>query len=130
VVGKHEGGSLIWLCRCDCGGEIAVRSNRLVHCNTRTCGCARKRPTGRAPWNVGMTYAFKADNENYKSKAAWVEAAIRRFGNKCQACGWDKAKCDVHHIIHRQHGGKNTLSNAKVLCPNCHREHHEAERAA
>lgn len=28
-----------WLCRCDCGTEVAVLSTRLRNGNTRSCGC-------------------------------------------------------------------------------------------
>lgn len=28
-----------WICRCDCGNEIAVRGNGLTSGNTKSCGC-------------------------------------------------------------------------------------------
>lgn len=31
-----------WLCRCDCGVEVAVLSTRLRNGNTRSCGCLRE----------------------------------------------------------------------------------------
>ena len=34
-------GSVVWLCRCDCGTEAAVPSNSLRSGNTRSCGCQR-----------------------------------------------------------------------------------------
>lgn len=39
-------------------------------------------------------------------------------------CGWDEARTDTHHIKSRRDGGKHTLSNLLVLCPNCHRLAH------
>jgi hypothetical protein len=30
-----------WVCRCDCGAELAVRSTNLVSGNTRSCGCSQ-----------------------------------------------------------------------------------------
>lgn len=30
-----------WLCRCDCGNEIIVRSCNLSNGNTKSCGCLR-----------------------------------------------------------------------------------------
>ena len=35
-------GSVIWHCRCDCGNEIDVVYNNLVHCNMKSCGCQKK----------------------------------------------------------------------------------------
>lgn len=31
-----------WLCKCDCGNECEVRSNKLRSGNTKSCGCYRK----------------------------------------------------------------------------------------
>lgn len=32
-------GNAVWTCKCDCGRNIAVRSNNLVSGNTKSCGC-------------------------------------------------------------------------------------------
>lgn len=42
----------------------------------------------------------------------------------CAICGWNKASCDVHHIIPVSNGGKNEITNLITLCPNCHRMVH------
>ena len=34
--------SVVWHCRCDCGNEIDVMYNNLVHCNMKSCGCRKK----------------------------------------------------------------------------------------
>lgn len=34
----------MWLCKCDCGSEVVVRSNGLRTGNTTSCGCSRKVP--------------------------------------------------------------------------------------
>lgn len=31
----------VWLCKCDCGGRIAVIANSLQSGKTRSCGCLR-----------------------------------------------------------------------------------------
>lgn len=36
----------------------------------------------------------------------------------CEICGWDKSYCDRHRV--KPELGY-TVSNVKVLCPNCHR---------
>lgn len=32
---------------------------------------------------------------------------------------------DVHHILHREHGGKHTMANLCVLCFHHHKAHHD-----
>ena len=35
------GGKTAWLCRCDCGKDVAVRGDHLTSGHTTSCGCAR-----------------------------------------------------------------------------------------
>ena len=35
-------GQIIWHCRCECGTEIDICYNELVHCNLQSCGCKKK----------------------------------------------------------------------------------------
>ena len=39
---KTSKGERKWLCRCECGNEIDVAYNNLVHCNMKSCGCQKK----------------------------------------------------------------------------------------
>jgi hypothetical protein len=51
---------------------------------------------------------------------------IHRAQACCQAPGCrSHANLDVHHIIHREHGGTNDLSNLIVLCEAHHLAHHD-----
>jgi len=44
----HSGLGAYWICRCDCGQEIAVLGAKLRNGNTRSCGClARMGPLER-----------------------------------------------------------------------------------
>lgn len=61
----------------------------------------------------------------YRTRHSWAKAVIRHYGNKCQRCGWDEARCDAHHRTPKAEGGLHTIKNGIVLCPNCHRIHHE-----
>jgi hypothetical protein len=38
----YYGKSALWLCRCDCGCEVDVTSERLRKGETRSCGCLRR----------------------------------------------------------------------------------------
>lgn len=138
VVGKAKSNSLIWLCVCECGVEIQ-KTSALLRKSTPT-GCGSCVANGRSKaqtarwqredtWNKGRRYQTIPDNGEFRSRAAWGKALIRKYGNRCQSCGWEKGRCDTHHIIHRSDGGKNTINNGRVLCPNCHRLHHEGTLA-
>ena len=50
---------------------------------------------------------------------------IKRMKLGCFNCGWDKAHCDIHHIVPSSAGGLDSHDNLTVLCPNCHRLAHE-----
>lgn len=44
--GKDSGGSIIWICRCECEREVSVPSKDLISGNTRSCGCLLSDFTG------------------------------------------------------------------------------------
>ena len=51
---------------------------------------------------------------------AWVRAqAIKKYGNKCELCGYNLS-IDAHHIIPKCEGGPHKIDNLMLLCPNCH----------
>lgn len=136
VIGKNRQNSLVWLCICDCGKTTQRSSASLKKAKgVVSCGCylkekSKERLAAVKPWNKGKTYSNKSDDAEYTNKKAWSAAVIRKYGPKCQICGWDKARCDVHHIVPRSNGGKNTVNNGMVLCPNCHRVEHESKTGA
>ena len=134
-VGVHRGGHVLWRCSCDCGGEKIVQSNNLQRsAGTKSCGCLRKEAAAArrlkdGAWNEGKSYGIANGEHCYKTRHSWAKAAIRHYGNKCERCGWNEARCDVHHRTPKAMGGKHTVSNAVVLCPNCHRVEHAKKGA-
>lgn len=129
--GRASDGHARWLCLCDCGNTKIVSSNSLTRSTpVRSCGCmnrsvaqGRKRPDGS--WNDGKSYAITNGEHCYKTRHGWSKAVIAHYGNRCQECGWDKGRCDAHHRTPKAQGGLHTIANGVVLCPNCHRVHHE-----
>jgi len=131
VVGKSKRNSLVWLCKCDCGQTVERSSAGLRKSKgVSSCGCYLKEVSKEwlasvEPWNKGKSYATKGEGEEYANKKAWSIAVRRVKGCACERCGWSAARCDVHHVIPRSAGGRNTVNNGVVLCPNCHRVEHE-----
>lgn len=125
------------VCECGCGTQMARFDNRgrlrrfvrFHQSRMRTAAkalaaaatLARVRPKGG--WNKGQTYLI-AKRTVYANKGAWTKALLRLYGNVCMRCGWSEARCDGHHIILKSQGGKFTIENGIILCPNCHRVSH------
>jgi len=127
LAGKASDGHMLWDCSCTCGSVKTIISNSLTRKNpVQSCGCINKdtAQARSASWNKGKTYVVSSGEKVYKTRHAWAKACIKHYGNKCQQCGWDKARCDVHHKHHKSDGGAHTIENGTVLCPNCHRVNH------
>jgi len=59
--------------------------------------------------------------QSYKLKNKLIEAGLKE--NKCECCGitqWNgkEIKFELHHID--GNSSNNSLSNLRILCPNCH----------
>lgn len=66
------------------------------------------------------------DNNNTTlNSRQYKKYLIEKYGNKCMECGWGEKNPKSNTIpIELEHidgnGSNNTLSNLKLLCPNCH----------
>jgi hypothetical protein len=54
-------------------------------------------------------------------------ACLMRDGYQCQQCGKRDGHLQAHHVIYREHGGKDTLSNLLTLCEVCHHKVHQGK---
>src|SRR5712692_8667144 len=54
-------------------------------------------------------------------------ACLMRDGYTCQQCNKRNARLQAHHIVYREHGGKDTLANLLTLCETCHSRVHVAK---
>lgn len=52
-VGRREQ-NIVWLCQCDCGQSVAVRTGALISGNTTSCGCFQKEHTSQKFTKHGM----------------------------------------------------------------------------
>ena len=79
---------------------------------------------GVSIWNVkyrrrklGIKKYLYGEIQKHK---AWVRnQAIKKYGGKCELCGY-KLSLDVHHITPKGQGGNHKVDNLMVVCPNCH----------
>jgi hypothetical protein len=51
-------------------------------------------------------------------------ACLMRDSYTCQHCGKRNCRLEGHHIVYREHGGKDTLANLLTLCEACHEKVH------
>jgi 5-methylcytosine-specific restriction endonuclease McrA len=66
---------------------------------------------------LGLNKYLSGDVLKHK---AWIRTqAIKKYGEKCELCGYGLA-LDTHHIIPKNQGGNHKIDNLMVLCPNCH----------
>ena len=54
-------------------------------------------------------------------------ATLMRDGYQCTQCEKKNIQLDAHHIIFKEHGGKDTISNLLTLCRPCHRKVHQGK---
>jgi 5-methylcytosine-specific restriction endonuclease McrA len=57
---------------------------------------------------------------------ATVRAIWRRDGSRCRVPGCRSARgLEIHHLVHREHGGSHDPSNLILICSSCHQAHHD-----
>ena len=54
-------------------------------------------------------------------------ATLMRDGYQCTQCKVKKVQLHAHHIIYREHGGKDTIKNLITLCKSCHDKVHKGK---
>ncbi len=54
-------------------------------------------------------------------------ACLMRDDYQCQQCGKQNCRLEAHHLVYREHGGKDTLANLLTLCEACHHKAHRGE---
>ena len=107
--GRDKNGSVLWLCKCECGNEVVVRCDSLINGNTKSCGCLkRERASDRMREQIGE------NNLNWKGGISPISTYLRnlpvvrqwhddtyvRENNRCQLTGKHVhgGNSDVHHL--------------------------------
>lgn len=92
-----------------CGKDIHRFPSQVKERNfcDRSCHSRTKGHTNNGNWKGGLW--------------KWVQRQIlNRDDHKCVVCGFNLV-VDIHHIVRRKSGGKDTHDNLVTLCPNHHR---------
>ena len=71
---RYKNGGVGWLCKCDCGNELIVRSTNLLRGKTRSCGCNKRSQFEEYieellhSWNIDFIseYSFDDCKNHYK----------------------------------------------------------------
>ena len=72
---KRKSGYTVWLCRCDCGGEIMLDTRCLQRQTVTDCGCVSKvRPGQRdiTGMRFGKLTAIEPDGQVIRGSAVWM----------------------------------------------------------
>lgn len=119
-VGKYykESRKIKKKCVCEkCGCEFVgkIRKGRRIHCEN----CKRKVIFVRNTREVVSIFEFSKKT---------VSKIMGKMKIGCSICGWNKAVCDIHHIIPKSKNGTDCHENLTYVCPNCHREIHNGTK--
>ena len=104
-----------------CGVDISYKKSN----NTKKCEKCVRKP------NKNSLETIKKRTNGIKHIRIDL---LHAYGAKCVICGWKieqgilknkylhQRGCEIHHIISVSKGGKDTLENCLLLCPNHHKE--------
>ena len=73
------------------------------------------------------TLIGKAYQESNRLDENLRMATLMRDEYHCTQCFGKNTRLDAHHLIYREHGGKDTLLNLITLCNSCHLKHHQGK---
>ncbi len=114
--GRHQ-------CACGCGGGIRVVAKH------HASGIPKYLPKHAPPPRVGVGTAhpaYKRDRASMPRRSAAAFGAVARkiiFNAFCGRCAWcgSTDAFEFDHVIPVSEGGSGEVSNAQLLCANCHR---------
>ena len=68
--GRRVGNNVVWLCRCDCGGEHEAQASQLKRGAVRSCGCHRRRDISGQ--RFGRLVALRPTGARRSGRAVWL----------------------------------------------------------
>lgn len=129
--GKHIGGKITWVCKCECGNITEVSGSHLKSGRVRSCGCIRKEMVGTKHPNYNPN---KTDEERLKKRYILGKHTLDGFRKKvyqrdeytCRVCGQVGKTLNAHHLDgwNWAKDKRFEVSNGVTLCEGCHNEFH------
>jgi len=128
------------LCRALLGGDRERAQHQISVVQCETCkaawqdGGGRRIAIGAAAFqraecdaeHIGSLDAAHPERAHQAVPPATQRFVIARDRGRCSVPGCRSARSlEIHHIVHRAHGGTNDPSNLIVLCSSCHAAHHD-----
>ena len=118
--GSYRRHQITWLCRCDCGNEVVVKSNALRTGNTRSCGCLvregnYKLAEGEAAFN-GLFSRMRRNAKERGLKWHLTKAQVHYLTKQlCYYCGAAPKKSTNRHKLNGDYvyNGLDRTDNAK-----------------
>lgn len=107
-----------WFCQCDCGGHKIVSTQNLVGGFTKSCGCIRPYPKGKAAFNQ----LFNGYRKGAKNRGLEFELKEKEFkqitSQNCYYCGSPPKQSVTESMSHDLHGdyihnGVDRIDNKK-----------------
>lgn len=140
VSGRDKNNRAIWLCKCDCGNEVNVRSRNLVHNQVTSCGCHGKlisslngkksayKISGKNSYlyNHNMTDEERLEKRIDSLINEWRIKVFERDNYTCDICKIKGCRLNAHHLNCHKHYKdlRYDINNGITLCKNCHKEFH------
>ena len=98
---NRDHGSILWLCRCECGNAATVSARNLVNGHTTSCGCRKGKPVEEGE-RFGSLVAVERVGTSDKGQSVWrcecdcggereTTGAELRYGN-VTSCGCGETK--------------------------------------
>jgi hypothetical protein len=90
---KRTREGIYWLCKCDCGNEVAALGQRLRNGLTRSCGCLRAMPFEE---RVKLGYWPSGTEREKKQKVTTLrEALVEDLAHAEEACERTATRTDI-----------------------------------
>lgn len=122
-----------FICNCECGEEVEVRSNDVRRGFTTSCGCYQKERTSETHsgknhpnYNNNLSDEERITKRNVPENKEWRKAVYERDNYTCKACNKVGVQLVAHHIVPYSTNKqlRFDVDNGITLCKACHKEFH------